>query len=129
MKKIIMIIMVGIIAAALVACGDGDNNANNEEKETIEIENELGKTTVDKNPEKVVIFDFGILDTVNKLGIDVTGVPQGNIPSYLEKYDSDDYENVGSLKEPDFEKIAEIDPDLIIISGRQSDLYDQLEEL
>src|SRR5699024_11432100 len=30
---------------------------------------------------------------------------------------------------PDFEKIAEIDPDVILISGRQSDLYDQLEEL
>src|SRR5699024_7241276 len=29
----------------------------------------------------------------------------------------------------DFEKIAEIDPDVILISGRQSDLYDQLEEL
>src|SRR5699024_4412284 len=48
---------------------------------------------------------------------------------YLEKYERDEYENIGSLKEPDFEKIAEIDPDLIIISGRQSDLYDQLQEL
>src|SRR5699024_8688049 len=69
------------------------------------------------------------LDTLDELGVEVTGVPQGNMPSYLDKYDSSDYENVGSLKEPDFEKIAEIDPDLIIISGRQSDLYDQLEEL
>src|SRR5699024_3975773 len=48
---------------------------------------------------------------------------------YLEKYESDDYENVGGLKEPDFEKLAEINPDLIIISGRQADLYDQLSEL
>src|SRR5699024_2756769 len=34
-----------------------------------------------------------------------------------------------SLKEPDFEKISAIDPDLIIISGRQAELYDQLEEI
>src|SRR5699024_3396437 len=73
--------------------------------------------------------DFGSLDTLDKLGIEVAGVPQKNIPSYLEKYEGEEYENVGSLKEPDFEKIAEIDPDLIIISGRQSDLYDQLQEL
>src|SRR5699024_2286009 len=51
------------------------------------------------------------------------------IPSYLDQYEDDQYENVGSLKEPDFEKIAEIDPDVILISGRQSDLYEQLEEL
>lgn len=132
MKKFIMIMMVGLVAAILVACGnDNENNANNNEKEqeTVTINHELGETTVDKNPEKVVVFDFGMLDTLDKLGIEVTGVPQGNIPSYLEKYDGEDYENVGSLKEPDFEKIAEIDPDLIIISGRQSDLYDQLTEL
>ena len=36
---------------------------------------------------------------------------------------------MGSLREPDFEEIAAIDPDLIIISGRQATLYDQLEEL
>src|SRR5699024_4182488 len=48
---------------------------------------------------------------------------------YLSKYEGDEYENVGGLKEPDFEKIAEIDPDLIIISGRQGDMYDELQEL
>src|SRR5699024_9028549 len=79
---------------------------------------------------KVVVFDFGALDTLDALGVEVVGVAQaGVIPSYLEKYASEDYENIGSLKEPDFEKIAEIDPDLIIISGRQADLYDQLQEL
>src|SRR5699024_6909837 len=81
------------------------------------------------NPEKVVVFDFGSLDTLDELGIDVAGVAQKTVPSYLEKYEGDEYENIGSLKEPYFEKIAEIDPDLIIISGRQSDLYDQLQDL
>src|SRR5699024_12499051 len=55
--------------------------------------------------------------------------PQKNVPEYLDKYEGKAYENIGALKEPDFEKIAEIDPDLIIISGRQSDVYDQLQEL
>src|SRR5699024_874655 len=61
--------------------------------------------------------------------VEVAGVPQNNMPTYLEQYESDEYENVGRLKEPDCEKIAEIDPDVILISGRQSDLYEQLEEL
>src|SRR5699024_337746 len=99
------------------------------DKETITVKHELGETEVPKNPENVVVFDFGTLDTLDQLGIDVTGVPQATIPTYLEKYGSEDYENVGSLKEPDFEKIAEVDPGLIIISGRQSDLYDQLKDI
>ena len=131
MKRIGLFIILTVLTMMLVACGGqeaGDNN-NADEKEMITVTHELGETEVQKNPEKIVVFDFGVLDTLEQLGIDVTGVPQGNIPSYLEKYESDDYENVGSLKEPDFEKIAIIDPDLIIISGRQADLYDQLQEL
>src|SRR5699024_2005737 len=61
--------------------------------------------------------------------IEITGVTQHRFPYYLSKYEGDEYENVGVLKEPDFEKIADIDPDLIIISGRQGDMYDELQEL
>ncbi len=128
MKKTIVTLLFVTVLMIVVACGNGDETKE-EKGKTTPITHELGETEVTINPEKVVVFDFGVLDTLDKLGIEVTGVPQGNIPSYLEKYESDDYENVGSLKEPDFEKISQIDPDLIIISGRQSDLYDQLGEL
>ncbi len=64
-----------------------------------------GEAVVKKNPEKVVVFDFGILDTLDELGIEVAGLPQANIPSYLSKYEDEKYANLGSLKEPDFEAI------------------------
>src|SRR5690606_9730501 len=51
------------------------------------------------------------------------------LPPYLSQYEADPYENIGSLKEPDFEKIAEMEPDLIIISGRQTEVYDQLADI
>lgn len=123
--------ILSVLAIITVACGDKEENSNNEssDAEVITVEHELDTTDVTVNPEKVVVFDFGTLDSLDKLGIEVTGVPQGNIPSYLDKYESDSYENVGSLKEPDFEKISEIDPDLIIISGRQSSMYDELSKL
>lgn len=135
MKKIPLLLVIGLLAVLIAACGSTDNKEkgadsdSGEKAEKITVKHELGETEVMKNPKKVVVFDFGMLDTLDKLGIEVAGVPQANIPSYLEKYESDDYENVGSLKEPDFEKIAEIDPDVIIISGRQSSVYKQLEEL
>jgi len=135
MEQYRLLVILGLLIFVLGACGTSDdeqgseNNDSEEQSETVTIEHELGTTEIEKNPEKIVVFDFGILDSLDKLGIDVAGLPQAIVPSYLEKYDSDEYENVGSLKEPDFEKIAEIDPDLIIISSRQSDLYDQFKEI
>ena len=138
MRKFLTVFLVAVLTIALAACGGNDESKKKEEKEevkteteskTVNVKHELGETEVSKNPEKVVVFDFGTLDTLDTLDIDVTGVPQQNIPEYLNKFSSEDYENVGGLKEPDFEKISEIDPDLIIISGRQADLYDQLSEL
>lgn len=131
MKRILTTSLVALLVLFLAACGDTDKEEKEgSSNETIEITHELGKTSVEKNPEKVVVFDFGALDTLDALNIDVTAIPRGGVmPSYLKDYDSDEYEDVGSLKEPDFEKIAEIDPDLILISGRQADLYDELSKL
>lgn len=112
----------------LVACQAGSENGASDQ-EYIEITHELGTVSVPVNPEKVVVFDFGALDTLDTLGIEVVGIPKGNVPSYLKKYEDESYENVGSLKEPDFDMIANINPDLIIISGRQSTLYDELSKL
>ncbi|WP_042220475.1 siderophore ABC transporter substrate-binding protein [Oceanobacillus manasiensis] len=133
MKKITLIFIMGLLALVMAACGDNASGEGNSDKEAssekITISHEHGDTEVAKNPEKVVVFDYGILDTLDKLDIDVAGVAKGSIPSYLEKYNSDEYENIGSLKEPDFEKISQIDPDVILISGRQAAVYDQLEEI
>lgn len=135
MKKHRLLIILGLLLFVLGACGSTDEKEkagdadSDDQPETVTIEHELGTTEIEKNPEKVVVFDFGILDSLDELGIDVAGVPQSNLPSYLDKYEGEEYENVGGLKEPDFEKIAEIDPDLIIISARQSDLYDQFTEI
>ncbi|MGM8215492.1 siderophore ABC transporter substrate-binding protein [Bacillaceae bacterium W0354] len=129
MKKLFFSILI-VSLLVLAACGGNDDDTSgSEDKETITIEHSLDKITVEKNPERVVVFDFGTLDTLDALGIPVVGVPQMNVPSYLSKYESDEYENVGGLKEPDFEKIHALNPDLIIISGRQMDLYEDFKEI
>lgn len=133
MKRIGLSILLGILAIFIVACGNNaDENKEGSEgkkEDTVTITHELGETPVNKNPEKVISFDFGILDSLDVLGVEVVGLPQMNVPSYLSKYEDEKYENVGSLKEPDFEKIADMQPDLIIISGRQADLYEQFTEI
>ncbi|MFB1082755.1 siderophore ABC transporter substrate-binding protein [Jeotgalibacillus sp. JSM ZJ347] len=131
MKKLLFPVIAGSLV--LAACGSEENaettTGSAAEKEEMTISHLLGDTTVEKSPESVVVFDFGTLDTLDALGVEVEGVPQMNMPSYLSKYEGDDYENAGGLKEPDFEAINAMDPDLIIISGRQADLYEEFEAI
>lgn len=133
MNRLFYLLLVLFISLGLLAaCSDSDGaklEGNSNSEDLVVISHELGETKVSKNPEKVLVFDFGMLDTLKYLDIEVVGVPQQNIPEYLSEYQDPKYENIGSLKEPDFEKIANIDPDLIIISGRQADQYDELKKL
>lgn len=136
MRKLYLFVVLILSSVLIIGCGANNgeeetetSNDSNEASEVLTIKHELGETEVKKNPDKVVVFDFGILDSMDKLGLEVIALPKMNIPSYLSKFEDEKYEHVGSLKEPDFEKIHELQPDLIIISGRQMDLYDQLTEI
>lgn len=140
--------MTVFLAVILAACGSNNaatsnNNvaANNvpattapttepaAEPAELTFKHALGETTIKSNPQKVVVFDYGTLDTLDKLGVEVAALPQSNVPSYLSKYNDDKYENVGSLQEPDLEKINSLSPDLIIISGRQNAFYEELSKI
>lgn len=145
MKKLTVLVMAFALMLVLAACGSkdeekkpeasnsGSDNASesSEAAETKEMtfKHELGETTLEDTPKTVAVFDFGVLDTLDELGVEVAGVPQATMPAYLEKYASDEYTNLGSLKEPDFEALHAMKPDVIFISGRQADLYDQFEEI
>lgn len=147
MKKTLLLFIIAVFAAIAVACGSdsgkdektepatteekssGDAQKEESKNEEVTVKHQLGETKVKKNPEKVIVFDFGTLDSLDKLGVEVLGIPKKNIPSYLSKFEDDKYENIGGLKEPDFEKINELQPDLIIISGRQSDSYDEFTKI
>ncbi|WP_226529700.1 siderophore ABC transporter substrate-binding protein [Metabacillus niabensis] len=85
----------------------------------------------DKMPEKIAVFDYGFLDTLDALGVEgIVGVAKdSSLPAHLEKYASDEYQSVGGLKEPLLEDIAEMAPDVIFISGRQSAFYEELKEI
>jgi len=135
-KKSIYILLAFIISVlVLTGCSNNGEEASLEdsdtatEEETIVIEHPLGKAEVKKNPEKVIVFDYAVLDSLDKMGVEILGLPKNNIPEYLSKFNDDKYEDVGTLFEPDFEKIYELDPDVIFISARQSEVYEELNEI
>ncbi|SFE79809.1 iron complex transport system substrate-binding protein [Paenibacillus catalpae] len=95
----------------------------------VTITHELGTATVKTNPEKVVAFDYGAIDTLDKLGVEIAALPKGSLPGYLSKYQDDKYTDVGTLFEPDFEKLAALKPDVIFIGGRTSEAYEELNKI
>lgn len=101
-----------------------------EEIGTVTVVHSLGETEVPVNPKNVAVFELGILDAMQALDIEVGGVPSsGTLPAYLEEYAGEEYANLGSLKEPDLEAIFELEPELIIIGGRQADYYEELSKI
>jgi iron complex transport system substrate-binding protein len=138
MKNLRFISIMFTLIFLLAACGtteetsksSGSEGEKTEEKaKEVTITHKYGEVTIEKNPKKVVVFDFGVLDTLDTLGVEITGLPQAIVPKTLEKYAGSEYTNVGSLKEPDFEALHELQPDVIFISGRQAELYDQFAEI
>ena len=121
--------IVGLLGAFTLGGKDKAQETEVKGTEIVAVQDENGTIEVTKNPERVVTFDYGILDILDNMGVDVLGLPKGSLPEYLSKYKEDKYSDLGGLKEPDFEAINELNPDLIIISGRQADMYDKFAEI
>lgn len=138
MKKFKKWSLVGVLVAGLVvlgACGaekksSGTTNSSSEKQDIVTVTDSNGKNLeLTSNPKKVVVFDMGALDTIREFGKSdtVVGAPLKTLPTYLSSYKN--VESAGGIKEPDMEKINAMQPDLIIISGRQQDMQKELEKI
>lgn len=134
-KFAILSLIIVFSFISIVGCSSGTSEkaaqepATETQIETITISHELGEAVVDKNPERVIVFDYASLDSLDQMGVEILGLPKSNIPSYLNKFSDNKYEDVGTLFEPNFEKIYELSPDLIVISGRQREVYEELSKI
>lgn len=98
----------------------------------ITVDSVIGKQTIPQDAKRIVVLDFGVADTLRELNAEdrIVGIPKSSaLPAYLESFKADKFENVGSLPEPAFEKINELNPDLIIVSGRQQKMLDRFKEI
>ena len=88
-----------------------------------------GSVEVPADPAAVVTFDIATLDTLHAIGAGeaVVGIPDAVLPDYLSEYA--DLPKVGTLFEPDFEAVAELEPELIVTAARSTGQYDELSEI
>ena len=128
-------LLVGLSAATaltLAACGGSSSGAGAADPaaNTRTVEHFRGTTTVPTDPKRVVVLDLGELDSAIALSVTPVGAVKAPVEegllSYLEE-EAKDIELVGDIGEPDLEKIAALEPDLILGSDvRVKDFYDEL---
>lgn len=100
---------------------------------TLNAKNQVVDITVPKNPKRIAIADYAVLDTLDhwKLTDRIVALTQTTALPYLPQYfkKSNKIKNIGTLKEIDFEGLMESEPDVIFISGRLQKKYDQLSKI
>lgn len=122
MKKIV-ILLLGIVS---LLAGMGKVQAA-----AVKVTDSLGTELVfEQTPERVVVLGYSEYDTLKALGLEelVVGAPKKNVPAYLGTL-SEKITDIGSLKEPNLETIAELEPDLIIATGRTAALAEELKQI
>ncbi|TCC39219.1 ABC transporter substrate-binding protein [Kribbella sindirgiensis] len=132
--------LLAVAALALSACGSSDPDDSAEAGAASAgyprtIEHAMGTTEIKSKPKRVVALDTSYVDATLILDTPVVGYTDyrtinGKLPDYLGD-DRTTYgaeaQSVGTLAEPNLEKIAALEPDLIISAKvRHEKLYDQL---
>ena len=96
-----------------------------------EVSHELGSANFEYTPVRVVTLDWALTETVLSLGIEPIGV--ADIKGYnswvAEPEVGDAAIDVGSRREPNFESLLKLNPDVILISKQMSAAYPQLNSI
>ena len=123
---------------ALGACSPKDSASNQAqtasasaaqtEGASLTVKTARGDAKVPQNPERIAVYDLGMLDTLNKLGVKTgLSVDKNQLP-YLDEYFKTT-KPAGTLFEPDYEALNAYKPQLIIIGSRAAKAFDKLNEI
>ena len=145
MKKInllyllaILAIISGLLLYYLPDMTSGHNAESNNTSQTFKektIVHDLGTTKLKKVPKRIVILDNLYGEILNPLDITPVGATTGQADSqefstlFKKQYKDAKVVSVGWQANPDLDKISELKPDLILMTGEQEDLYDELSEI
>jgi len=114
----------------LAGCGWTTDAGDARSGDTRVVEHAGGRATVPARPERVVVLDRFPLDTALAVGVRPVGVPDpSNLPSYLAGRVGE-AKSIGGEYAPSLERIATLEPDLIIGSIYSAEgNYDKLKEI
>jgi len=145
MKKInllyllaILAIISGLLLYYLPDMTSRHNAESNQTSQTFKektIVHDFGTTELKKAPKRIVILDNLYGEILDPLDITPVGATTGQADSqefstlFKKQYKDEKVVSVGWQGNPDLDKIAELKPDLILMTGEQEDLYEELSEI
>ena len=136
MNRLRRFLIIGILTSVFVsACGGNSSQQTNSQTNDISAEavrvvnHIMGQTKVPINPQRVVILD-GAWDTVLSLGVKPIGIVQihSSGSSYL-KNRLKEIKTVGHRDSPNLESIVALEPDLILGTENDRDIYKLLSQI
>ena len=134
----ILAIISGLLLYYLPDMTSGHNAESNNTSQTFKektIVHDFGTTKLKKVPKRIVILDNLYGEILNPLDITPVGATTGQADSqefstlFKKQYKDAKVVSVGWQGSPDLDKIAELKPDLILMTGKQEDLYEELSEI
>lgn len=137
-KTLLLAAAAALTAVSLAACSGSNSSQTSQESSSasqisqVTIKTSTGDTEVPADPKKIVVLDYGAADTIRALGKEdsIVGLPTDSLPSYLKDLgDKKSITDVGNLKEVDLEKVASLEPDLIILSGRTEGQMEEFKKI
>jgi iron complex transport system substrate-binding protein len=137
-RRLLSLLATPLLLLLLVACGgdDDDDASAAAAADTRIVETAYGELEIPADPQRIV-GDVVTVDYLQSLGFDTdrfVGVFDKtffaeNGDHYLAEVLGDDVADVGSTWEPNFEQIAALEPDLILLPFDQIDGHEGIEEL
>ena len=148
MRKLAKVLLAGVAALSLTACGQAEGTTGSsadttakeqkqqETPEKIKIQSlnangEEISLEVPYDPERIAVLDMAALDILDNLGVGdkIVGSASTSL-EYLSDYvDNEKVANLGTIKEADLEAVMECEPEVIFIGGRLASSYDALSEI
>lgn len=133
LKNFLIPLTAVAMAMTLTACAEKTNDVKNSTQEqsssTIKLNTKRGELDVVKSPKTVVSFDVAVIDMIQRYNIKVENLVTPKITAkYLEKTVSGK-DKAGSFKEPNYEYLSTVKPDVIFANQRQKDLVAELDKV
>ena len=132
---------VAIVIAVLMGCSSGENaNTNDSESSSdssnVTVDTKFGEVEVPEQPERVVALGWGDAETALALGVEPIGASDwldfggDGVGPWLEDAYEESPTLIGTM-EPDYEKIAALEPDLIldVKSSGNEERYERLSDI
>lgn len=131
-SKTSILSLIGLVILSSGCKNNTTKKATLTDENSIVLTDKFGEVRIPKSPQRVVAYNYPVIDIMQALGVDnrIVGFSKSNTPDYLKPFkDNKSLEDFGGTKDPNFEKINNANPDLIITEPRIEKDHKELQKI